>query len=622
MRTFAFILLCLVIFAAPIFAADDAAKAAALKGAEYLRKEYAKPDAIEGDTFKTGGVALVGLALLEAGIKADDPAVANISKHVRSNAIAQSETYHLTMAILFLDKLAEKTEAQTDRALIQLLGVRLYAGMNASGGWGYGSWEPLNDAEVARWKAALEKSTKPDDKLHPEVAKLQALVVQTIAARGRANDNGDNSNTQFGMIGLWIASRYGVSANDAFAAVESRFLRSWHKTGGWSYVPDHPSSVAMTCAGLLGFAVGEASRTAVLKNEKPAAVTVRDDPFFNPQKPAEVRRPPANAAKAELIKQSILALGQVMAATNIAKGLPPERPNITDFMQPYTAGGNLYYLLWSVERCAVAYGLDSFADIDWYVWGCRFLFKLQSENGAWGGGPYPESVNTSFAILFLMKANSFRDLSNRMAGRVKDPGTAELRNTVGTKPLFDPATKPVAVVQPKKETPAGPGGFALPPAVINEKGTDEEAVRQLLAAKDAEWPMKLAAVRDGKGAEFTRMLVQLAALSEGERKRQAREFLAERLTRMTPKTLRDMVQDIEPELRRGACLACGMKELEESIPWLIARLSDPSDSVAKAAHASLKSLSGADHGPASGANEDERLKAVAAWRAWYEKRGK
>ena len=63
--------------------------------------------------------------------------------------------------------------------------------------------------------------------LHPEVAKVLAAVHQTIKTTGRGTGNGptdDNSNTQFGIIGLWVAARNGVPAKDAFALIEARFF--------------------------------------------------------------------------------------------------------------------------------------------------------------------------------------------------------------------------------------------------------------------------------------------------------------------------------------------------------------------------------------------------------------
>jgi hypothetical protein len=596
------------------FGIEGAAKDAAEKGAAFLRKHYADPEACGKADFKTGEVALAGLALLEAGVKPDDPALVNIIGYVRKTVAAQHETYHLACCILFFDKLGEVSNSTADRPWIQLCGVRLYAGMNIAGGWTYASWEPVGEAEAARWTAEFAKA-KADGKLHPEVAKLYAGVAQAFQARGRANDVGDNSNTQFGIVGLWVASRHGLNAKDAFAAVERRYVTTWHREGGWGYKPgEPPSSMPMTCAGLVGLAVGEASRGVEPKPAKPAGGPPQDDPFFNPKKPAEVAKPAANAAKTEMIQKAILGLGQAMAVSKVPPGT--DHGQATNTIQPFTGTGNVYYLLWSVERCAVAYGLDTFADVDWYAWGTHYLLSLQNKEGSWTGLVYPDTVNTSFALLFLYKANSYRDLTGRIAGRVKDPGTQELRAAPGTKPLFDPKAKPTPPVEPRKEPVAGPGGFSPNPVV---PPTDEvaAAVRSLVSAKPGEWPQKLASIRDAKGSENTQILVQLAGVVEGERRKLAREALAERLTRMSPRSLQSMLESQEPELRRAAALACGMKQLEESIPWLIARLADPSESVLPAALASLKSLTGKDFGPAAGAGEEERLKAAAQWREWY-----
>src|SRR4051794_15022989 len=90
-------------------AAQDVGKDSARRGAEFLRKAFTKPDGVASEEFKTGAVSLAGLALLEAGVKPDDPAVANVTAYVRKTAVTQTETYHVALAILYLDKLADKT---------------------------------------------------------------------------------------------------------------------------------------------------------------------------------------------------------------------------------------------------------------------------------------------------------------------------------------------------------------------------------------------------------------------------------------------------------------------------------------------------------------------------------
>src|SRR5262249_17806398 len=62
-----------------------------------------------------------------------DPAVQKAAFHVRTNIESLTDTYDLSLAILFLDRLGERN----DRRLIQMLALRLVAGQKASGGWDY-----------------------------------------------------------------------------------------------------------------------------------------------------------------------------------------------------------------------------------------------------------------------------------------------------------------------------------------------------------------------------------------------------------------------------------------------------------------------------------------------------
>jgi hypothetical protein len=64
-----------------------------------------------------------------------------------------------------------------------------------------------------------------------------------------------------------------------------------------------------------------------------------------------------------------------------------------------------------------------------------------------------------------------------------------------------------------------------------------------------------------------------------------------------------------------------MKVDKESITNLIMLLEDRESIVARAAKAALKDLTGQDFGPAADATPEARGRAVAAWKAWWEKQG-
>ena len=129
-------------------------------------------------------------------------------------------------------------------------------------------------------------------------------------------------------------------------------------------------------------------------------------------------------------------------------------------------------------------------------------------------------------------------------------------------------------------------------------------------------------LRDSKGQAYTQALVASVSRLEGERRRSAREALAERLTRMTAATLRAMLKDEDPELRRGAVLAMAMKDDKSFLPDLVAAILDDEEVVVRAAKAGLKSMTGQDFGPAVNATAGEKKIAVAAWNDWLSKQKK
>ena len=68
-------------------------------------------------------------------------------------------------------------------------------------------------------------------------------------------------------------------------------------------------------------------------------------------------------------------------------------------------------------------------------------------------------------------------------------------------------------------------------------------------------------------------------------------------------------------------LAAAERDLRQHIPVIIARLSDPEPGVVRAARAALKALTEQDFGPAADATREESDKALAAWKAWWRKKG-
>ena len=237
-----------------------------------------------------------------------------------------------------------------------------------------------------------------------------------------------------------------------------------------------------------------------------------------------------------------------------------------------TLGDRDFYFLWSLERVGVIYGVDKIGKIDWYDLGADELVEAQHPTGAWGKGARGGVVDTSFALLFLSRSNLVRDLSAKVQ---RNPANVELR---AGNPL--PAA-PEPAPMPKNPAPA-PVVVSPNPVPVALPAPDAEAralFAELAAASGAEWDKVLARVRDGKGAAYTQALASAAGKFDGDRRKAAREVIAERLTGMTAASLRAMARDADTELRRAALLAMAMKDEKDYIPDLVAALLDAEESV-------------------------------------------
>jgi hypothetical protein len=363
---------------------------------------------------------LVGLTLLECGVPADDIVVANLTKRVRAGAAKMTETYVLSLTILFLDRLGDPQ----DEPMIRHLAARLIAGQNQAGGWTY-DCPPLSESDGELLLAYLDanplpavsaqgpalphvvrpgepsrappadtgRATKPvsRDKL-PNAVKNRPVVAFDPAKPMPRHAGDDNSNTQFAVLGVWASGRHGVPVGRSVALISARFRHSQNADGSWGYnLNTATNSDSMTCAGLLGLAVGRAAGDGAEAADKDPAIA-RGLQFLGKkvQKPGGVKKP----AKGHAVP---LKIG-------------------------VKANGDLYWL-WSVERVGVIYSLPTIGGKDWYAWGAGLLVAAQADDGSWYGGQ-GHVVDTCFALLFLQRVNVAKDLTRqlRMMGRVRDPG--------------------------------------------------------------------------------------------------------------------------------------------------------------------------------------------------------
>src|SRR5439155_3250386 len=101
---------------------------------------------------------------------------------------------------------------------------------------------------------------------------------------------------------------------------------------------------------------------------------------------------------------------------------PPAKPAANVPLGQPSLPGSLHksqnYFLWSLERVAMAYGLETIGNRDWYAHGAELLLTTQSPNGCWTNSLTGPTAETAFALLFLRRANLAPDLSFHLKGRV------------------------------------------------------------------------------------------------------------------------------------------------------------------------------------------------------------
>jgi len=312
------------------------------RGRAYLQSNYN-----EFPQYYRDNLGLLGLTLLECGVAADDPSVRQIAARIRSQERQFTQTYQLTLAILFLDRLGDPR----DRALICIFGQRLLGGQFDCGAW-------TNSYLVNERQRARANGYNP--------------------ARQRITYQGDSYNTQFAILGLWVAQRHGLSVSSALLAAEQYFRNTQKDDGSWAFQPKTSRwRDSMTCAGLMSLAM----RYGVSGGQG------RD---IRPNRPIVVH----DAA----IQGGLRYLAQSLDRMTVA-GNGPIRVEARSFLD----------FLWSLERIAVIYDLKKIGEREWYPWAAQWLVDTQ-----WGDGRFPGTGNlyesTCLALLVLKRSNFAKDL--------------------------------------------------------------------------------------------------------------------------------------------------------------------------------------------------------------------
>lgn len=556
-----------------------------------------------------GATALAGLTLLECGAAKDDKDVLRAADAVRKAGISLTHTYSISLSLVFLDRLGDRE----DEPLIKSLVERLLAGQDGpGGGWSYGC-PSISEEEKSslrqklnnRKDVAARQQARDQERSTPGFPQMPVLPGADLGMI--TGGPGDNSNTQFAALGVWVARRHGIPVTQALTRLDRRFRQSQMEDGGWSYSPmfrggvgmpalalfNMGSSAAMTCAGLLALAICDGATLEIVAKRNPDAKL-------------------PDVSKDQHLNRGLQAIGAVI---DNPKGLQNQRPAFAPPQAPAgpfeRVGGRTYYFLWSLERVAVALDLKTIGKKDWYGWGAEILLDNQNTDGSWSGDYGTGGVDTCFALLFLRRANLLADLTKSLKGKIVDPGERVLRASKqrGRKNM-------ASGLESKDAKP-------LEKQMLKGKLTEgAQLAETMLKATGPRRAELLESMESEKGPKYTEALAAAIPRLEGEERRKARQALADRLTRMKDDTLVEYLRDDDAEIRRAAAIAAGQKDSKALLPDLIALLRDSELSVVRAAHASLKSLTEQDFGPAANATREQREHAVLKWIEWWSKERK
>lgn len=220
---------------------------------------------------------------------------------------------------------------------------------------------------------------------------------------------GDTSISQYGMLGLWAASRAGIEIPPRILDQAAGWhLRTQLRNGAWSYQPmgsDPTMKHSMTVAGagtlgIVKLLSGMRPQEQDIPSEDSDAKTKKSDKAFGILErvtPKELVDQPAATTEATYKLQ----VSRKDLDGAIGRGFGWLSTNYT--VDKNVSGWHLYYL-YGLERAASLANIDKIGGHDWYTEGYRVLLRMQdAADGGWNdiGGRITASC---FAVLFLVRA--------------------------------------------------------------------------------------------------------------------------------------------------------------------------------------------------------------------------
>jgi hypothetical protein len=310
---------------------------AIVRGARFLkerqRADGSWPDAAANAP--TGSTSLAALALLTAGEKPDSPVIQQTLRFLRGFG---PQRLNSTYAIGLQTMVYSAAEPERDRLRIVTNVDWLERAQHK---------EPRREFWPGNW-AYTDARPQP----------------------------GDNSNTQYALLGLNAATEAGIPVNRAVWELSRVYFEAFqNRDGGWAYTPRHKQSTAsMTCAGIASLIICGSRRFQSAERLDGETIHQCGDGAYD----LHLNRGIDWLAKHFDVHQ------------NLGHG------------QQY----KLYYL-YGLERAGRLAGVRFFGMNDWYRLGAEELVQQQNRAaGFWSGPAENPLVGTSLALLFLAKGRA------------------------------------------------------------------------------------------------------------------------------------------------------------------------------------------------------------------------
>ena len=191
---------------------------------------------------------------------------------------------------------------------------------------------------------------------------------------------GDNSNTQYALLGLEAASEAGVAVKpEVWALARSYWESSQRQDGSWTYTPNgNVSTASMACAGVSSLIISRHWSSPLKSQEALSGERFRD-------------------------------CGKGVADLNVEGGLDWLATHFR-IDENFGMGRQwAFYYLYGLERAARLSGTRLIGRNDWFRLGATHLIGLQDKHsGTWEGdlNEREKVLATSFALMFLAKGRT------------------------------------------------------------------------------------------------------------------------------------------------------------------------------------------------------------------------